>query len=328
VGNVLKRSLVSQCQILSLFSFTANQLANVRAVGLALHEGRGIGANKFGEIVILNHDEIEKEIDNDRRPEKGTRGSATGSRERSQGTQAPADSTRSLGGRRRARYQAEVRELRWQYPGTYFRIDDSGLWIVVPAFPLGTSGPQLIQITAVPDDPNIRILTWAFWISDDRCAWVGHRHTNYPDGSVCAFPPDGGAWKDGDPLVRYVDRICEWSARHIFCWLDGYWPGPQDAICRYYRVGEGRAQELCFCHSGKTYFECCRPLDLLQSCASDRELFKSNCNGLDIGEQRPPKQLYEYAIGSRQKLPKMRKVHIWLAQASERSSGRTGHNAP
>jgi hypothetical protein len=315
VGNVLKKSMIDQSEFLSKFPFTADQLANISAVSLVLHEGRSIGAVKYGEIVVTVGDADTKEIEDAEWSEQGTRGPATGSRERSQGAQTPADPHRAVSGRRRTRYQAEVKELRGQYPDIYFRIDDSGLWIVVPAFPLGTSGPQLTMIIAVPDDPNIRILTWAFWTSDTLNSWVGHRHTNYPDGSVCAFSPEGGAWKDGDPLVSYLDRICEWSFRHVFCWLEGYWPGPQDAMCRYYRISEGRIQESCFCHSGKTYFECCRPLDLLGSCVSDREEFMANCNGLDIGEQRPAKQLYNFVIGLRTKLPKMKKVHLWLAQA-------------
>jgi hypothetical protein len=315
VGNASEKLLIDQSEFLSQFPFSPDQLAKVRAVGGALHEGRLIGADNHGEIVVLEDDAGEKETDNARRSEEGTRGSASGSGERPPGPQAPAHSSRSVGGRRRAHYQAEVKTLRPQYPGTHFRIDDLGLWIVVPAFPVGRSGPQLTLIMAVPDDPNVRILTWAFWASDTHCSWVGHRHTNYPDGSACAFAPDGGAWSDGEPLVSYADRICEWSVRHVFCWLEGYWPGPQDAMCRYYRVREGRPQERCFCHSGKTYFECCRPLDLLQSRTSDREEFMSNCNGLDIGEQRPAKQLYDFAMGLRPKPPKMKKVHLWLPQA-------------
>lgn len=330
VDGMLKTELVSECSFLQSFPFSEATLAQVRLTGLAIHEGRPIGAGQSGEVEILVvEDQAEKEMSNEQWKAEGTSGPAAGSREGQRArSQAAPDPARSFVGPRRPFYQSQLASVRAAYPGTKCRGEKSGIWFVVPAFPAGRAGPQATFLIAIPDNRKAPILTWAFWSGTRQAAWIGHRHTNYPCGSVCAFPIHGGFWSDGDPMVRYIDRLCEWGSRHLFLHVAGYWPGPQDSLgqqfqsaaARYYRLSTGLPHELCFCGKGGEYFDCCRDLDLEKASPSDRASFMENCSNLDIGEQKPDQMINRFAIGVRRKLPVMKRVHPWL-------SGQTAESA-
>ena len=323
---MLKTELVSECDFLQNFPFSDAALAQVRRIGLAIHSGQKIGAGRSGEVEILaSEDQTEKELFDEQWKEEGAPGPAAGPREGQRARpQAAPDRSRTVVGGRRTVYQPDLASVRAAYPGTWRRGEKSGIWFVVPAFPVGKAGPQAAFLIAIPDDPGARILAWAFWKGNRQTAWIGHRHTNYPCGSVCAFPIHGPYWVDGDPLLRYIDRLCEWSLRHLFLHAEGYWPGPQDSLgqefhspsARHYRVQTGLPGELCFCGSGAAYFECCRNQDLNTTTPTDRDAFMSACNGLDVGQQSPDPLLIDFITGKRNKLPKMGRVHPWLMQVA------------
>ena len=316
---MLVTSLTTQSEFLTSFPFSPAQLATVRDIGSALHLGGTVFALKSGEIVGYQSDSDAKEKDNDEWQSNGPRGSATEPRQRHERAQAASHPAGSFRGNRRDYYQAQVGAIRKQYPGTMCRGEASGLWLVVPAYPLGMPGPQVIFICAIPDDNRARIVSWAFWRNSKFCAWIGPRHTNYPDGSVCAFPPDQGFWGEGDRLVHYLDRSCEWCLRHVHLWLEKYWPGPQTGMGPHYQLTEGLPQELCFCGSGKEYYTCCRNED--QENASDRwrDDFLALTGGIDVGCQHPHRQIVKYAMRTRTKLPKMVLAHPGLVAFSGKS---------
>ena len=93
-------------------------------------------------------------------------------------------------------------------------------------------------------------------------AWIGPRHTNYPDGSICAYEPSDGTWSFGNPLVELFDLYSVWALRHLHLRTFGRWPGPQAVHRPYERLLELNPEEHCGCGSqARTYAECCRPED-------------------------------------------------------------------
>jgi hypothetical protein len=311
VDNMLKNALVQQGDFLRSFPFSEAVLAQIRAVGLAIHSGQPIGADQFGEIVVLNPEATEQKENCDEQREDGAQRSPAGTREGRQGPQAApsAYSRQAVRLPRRRDYWAELPQLSEGYPGSVRLRDRLGLWYMVPVFPLGKAGPCAKVITAIPEDKNARILSWGFWQHDRQIAWIGPRHTNYPDGSICAFVENEQVWWDGDPLLTYYDNLSEWGLRQLFLHFNGYWPGRQLAPGRYYRVREGLKLERCFCDKPQTdYFECCRPLDILQLCAEDKTDFLQFSGGVELGMQRPHRQLTEYVLSIRPK-PVMSRIH-------------------
>ena len=108
------------------------------------------------------------------------------------------------------------------------------------------------------------IRSWAFWVDAlGLPAWIGPRHTNYDDGSICAFEPADGSWGFQEGLVQLVDLYTLWAVRHLHLEVFGRWPGPQAVHRPYERILEIRADEHCGCGCAKgMYSECCRAQDL------------------------------------------------------------------
>ena len=92
--------------------------------------------------------------------------------------------------------------------------------------------------------------------------WIGPRHTNMPDGSICAFDPKDGTWKIGGSLVSLLDLYTLWALRHLHLQVYGYWPGRQVANFVAERFLELKPFEHCGCGGGKSYAECCSVNDL------------------------------------------------------------------
>jgi hypothetical protein len=107
------------------------------------------------------------------------------------------------------------------------------------------------------------VRSWAFWVDQFSLpSWIGPRHTNYPDGSICAFELSDDTWFFGDPLVELLDLYTVWSLRHLHLQTFGRWPGRQAVHRPYERLIEIHSDELCGCGSETAkYAECCQPRD-------------------------------------------------------------------
>ena len=146
------------------------------------------------------------------------------------------------------------------YPGTLVWAQRDGLWFRSPSalLPgLGFGAELLVCMQFVPF-PAYR--AWAFW--SDR-GWIGPRHTNFPDGSICAFDLRDGTWQLGDTLIELLDLYTVWALKHLHLEVLGRWPGAQSVPFLYERLWEFRDDELCGCGESedKTYAECCKPGD-------------------------------------------------------------------
>lgn len=100
---------------------------------------------------------------------------------------------------------------------------------------------------------------WGWW---DDGIWIGSRHTNFPDGSICAFEVRDLTWHPGKPLEELVDLWSLWVVRQMHLAEFGFWPGAQALHTPHERLTEHRPNELCGCGTGRLYHSCCRESDI------------------------------------------------------------------
>lgn len=115
------------------------------------------------------------------------------------------------------------------------------------------------------------VRSWAFWVDAVSLpVWIGPRHTNYNDGSICAFERSDSTWTLADGLVPLVDFYTLWAARHLHLEVFGRWPGAQAVHRPYERILEIQPNEKCGCRRAqRTYTKCCRSQDLARDRISD-----------------------------------------------------------
>lgn len=156
--------------------------------------------------------------------------------------------------------QQQLRFLSEAYPSAKTRSDSHGTWLVVRVFPLGPRGPQVLLLIMVPLID--RVEAWGYWCTRGGPVWIGPRHTNFPNGSICAFPLEANHLDCEWPLARYLDLLSEWCARHLYYALHNRWPGPQEGRWTWYRLRETRPGECCpRCGSLEPYEDCCKSRD-------------------------------------------------------------------
>jgi hypothetical protein len=244
-----------------------------------------------------------------RRPESGSRqrleGASGGQRQ-----PRPADSASPV---IRCSFVRElaVRAARADYPGLRFwrEVGGSGSWISAPVFPVGSEGPRAEIIIAIPSDPTKRILSWGFWRAQQVVRWIGPKHTNYPEGSICAFPAKSGVWTEDMGLTAYLDRISEWTMRSLYLDIFGLWPGTQEGHDVHYRLCHTHPRECCTrCQGLVKYENCCRDLDLSEWSPRSQERFIAGAT-CEVGNQLPPLKLVSWVENMCGPPPRIRRVH-------------------
>lgn len=201
---------------------------------------------------------------------------------------------------------AGLNELRDAYPSLVFRLKN-GLWLVVRSKPLGPDGPQVIFLVAVPFVTVLTPRAWALWRAGTCPAFVGPRHTNFPDASICAFGVDDGAWKPDDGIVRLIDLYSSWVVRHLYFMHFGRWPGRQHGLSALYRRTEFHPDEWCGCGAKARYRSCHQNADAL---LSDDEARAAHIEimGSDYCERSPPASVREFVKSSWRKLPPLQLI--------------------
>ncbi len=165
----------------------------------------------------------------------------------------------------RTKYESEIGAVREAYPGTQIWQRAEGMWLLTESLVLPGLGKKATFLTAIPYSPVSVQKSWGFWTTPISCEWIGPRHTNFPDGSICAFNPSAGTWKIGDSLVSLLDLYTLWAFRHEHLNVFGRWPGHQAVPHVYERITESKPDELCGCDAkGLKYSDCCRQSDLSQ----------------------------------------------------------------
>jgi hypothetical protein len=135
------------------------------------------------------------------------------------------------------------------------------------------------------------VRSWGFWVSPlETVRWIGPRHTNFFDGSICAFEPADGTWDFGDSLVELLDLYTVWALRHLHLQALGRWPGSQAVHHAIERILELREDEYCGCGgSGKKYADCCKARDSANSRIKDAVQYA-------LTPRRPPRLLSQAVL--------------------------------
>lgn len=155
------------------------------------------------------------------------------------------------------------------------RFAPPGVWLVGTIRPICGAPDAATLVVAYPTSPTVPIRAWAWW----NCGiWIGPRHTNYGDGSICAFEVTDGSWNLADGTLRLIDLYTTWIVRHLYLRRFGRWPGAQVLHTAFERLREQLPGEQCGgCRSGAPYDECCRGLDLQRGWIDARREFAQLC---------------------------------------------------
>lgn len=187
-------------------------------------------------------------------------------------------------------FEAEIDAIRDAYPGTAFWLHENGVWLRTESQILDGLTRRATFLTSIPFTREGRTSSWGYWTTPISASWIGPRHTNFPDGSVCAFERRDGTWNIGDNVVTLLDLYTLWALRHLYMEVFGRWPGYQSVPMPYERLQELKDDEFCGCDkSNLRYAECCKPRDLMLSRAEAFQDFLAWTGGTDTcGMRRPP----------------------------------------
>lgn len=186
----------------------------------------------------------------------------------------------------RTQYEGELDTVLEAYPGTQVWRQEEGLWLLTESSLLPGFQQRALFLTGISFARG-SVRGWGFWCD---ClvnpTWIGPRHTNFPDGSICAYEPTDGTWMIGDHIVELLDLYTLWALRHLHLQVLGRWPGRQAVRHPYERILELRADEHCGCgKTDKLYGECCREKDLARNQVADAVNFIVATEG---GLRKPP----------------------------------------
>jgi hypothetical protein len=297
--------------------------AVLQQIGAALDERRRLRAHIHGLITVDNKcalATLTKEIGNER---QAKRGSTTRSRERAAGGKGPSGRSRPTsarswvgGGALQAVYEGQVTRLAEAYPTLKTFPDENGMWLLVRSSIISGLPREATFLVALPYRPGATPRAWAFWIAGAQTRWIGPRHTNFRDGSICAFSPHEGAWFVGEDLRTLLDLYSVWAVRHLHLEVLGRWPGKQYALLdadpraqAFYRSSECKDDELCGCGSEtRRYFECCKPSDMRADFVQTATIFLQAVPG-GLLTRRPPPSVVGFIEG-RSALPRIADVHL------------------
>jgi len=152
-----------------------------------------------------------------------------------------------------------------------------------------------------------QVSAWGFWVAGKvGIRWIGDRHTNYGDGSICAFDGRDGTWQFGESLVKLVDIYATWIFRHLHLEVLGYWPGPQSSGRRLERMHELKPNEHCGCDVPRgTYEQCCMVKDMATEAPpgypDKAETYEHLMYGLERLTRRPPAPVIKIALCANEK---------------------------
>jgi len=253
-----------------------------------------------------------------RRPEAGARQGTTGWKRSTGRPQPSGDTAPVIGTGVRAQYEAQLGALETHYPGAQLWHQGDGIWLLTQSMLLPGLDQHAIFITGLSFSVQ-KVLSWAFWAHPlVYPEWIGPRHTNFPDGSICAFEPMDGTWEFGDPLVGLLDIYTLWVVRHLYLRQFERWPGYQSIHFAGERLLELRADEHCGCaNSELLYGDCCLPRDL----AGNRIGHLLDFYWKTGGAREPPEAIANFAR-SRKQLPDLSTLVSAGAWVTLRASSR------
>jgi hypothetical protein len=144
---------------------------------------------------------------------------------------------------------------------------------------------------------------------------VGLRHTNFPDGSICAFTDDDDAWRPGDSPKILLNLYADWLVCQLFLKLQQYWPGPQFGPDASYRLAEFKDQEWCHCGSRTRYGDCHRIFDFIEV-----QRLKALGKYVPLSDRVVPTTIVKFAKSGWKRIPDLNALHMhpYFGQAPRR----------
>lgn len=285
----------------------------------------GAALNEHGRLRVFQHGIIAVEDESfspSPHEEKGNerqrqRRSTAGSRQGSAGRQGPPRGSWPARAvprieELRATYEDQLASVFEAYPSLRTFADEDGMWLLAKSSIIRGLAREATFLTALPNRRNAGPRAWGFWVAEGRFSWLGPRHTNFGDGSICAFSPDEGAWFEGGDVRTLIDLYSVWALRHLYLEVLGRWPGKQYGILgadhrvdAFYRLRENKDEELCCCGSEiKRYVECCKPADRRMNEVELMSIFLRHIPG-GFNSRQPPSSILDFVEGRRPAPPRI-----------------------
>ena len=162
------------------------------------------------------------------------------------------------------------------------------MWLLTDSRIVDGLSKRATLLSMIPFGAGGRACAWGYWTTPISAIWIGPRHTNFPDGSVCAFEPKDGTWGVGDPIIQLLDLYTVWALRHLHLEMFDRWPGFQSVPYAFERLMELRPGEFCGCDRlpHRQYSDCCQQADQAVDRAQARSEFLKFTDG--VTDRRPP----------------------------------------
>lgn len=290
----------------------ANVFPQVFGNGVVMPSAPDVATSTLGK-------ETANEQQRPRRPAAGSRKGAARWKGTSYRSRQAGASARISGGLLRTAYEAQVTGLEESYPTLRVFPDEDGMWLQTESSIVSGLESGAIFLIALPFVPGAGPRGWGFWNEPSGAQWIGPRHTNFFDGSICAFSRDDNVWAEGGNLTTLMDLYTVWALRHLHLKVLGSWPGrqyslpsPYQMLNPYYRLVQCGDAELCGCGSlTSRYAECCKPKDLRSDFGRLAQEFTRRMGG-GIGDRRPPQAITDFVEGG-SSTPRIRDVHNLMA---------------
>lgn len=228
-----------------------------------------------------------------RRPETGSRAGAARRERAPCGNGSPDQAPHIVSSVLREQYLAEFDKIEAAYPGLIVWQQADGIWLRTESSLMSGLGKKAVFLTGIPFTTKYIARSWGFWdgMLFSSPVWIGPKHTNYPDGSICAFEPTDGTWVLGDCILELLDMYTLWALRHNHFEVFQRWPGRQRMHFPYERMTELDVDELCGCGANKRYRDCCLKGDLSRNFEVEKMNFLSQRAG---GVRMPPPEIVKF----------------------------------
>jgi hypothetical protein len=236
-------------------SLHAHQIEKVLELGAWRDEGRRFAVGKDGEVFKYHEDD--KETYDDFRQRQGAAAPAPSPAPAPPTASGADPESSSTNGRESLieDYKAHLAEVRLYFDITTIDTDD-GLWLIAPMWPIGKSGPRFNVALFLPNNRFVTPTAFGFRSSGQLARQISKKHTNSPEGSICAWSDGDIKWEPGDSPFLLLRLYAEWLLCQLYYRSEGCWPGRQSGLNEVYRWNEFKPNEWCDCGSKKRYGEC------------------------------------------------------------------------
>lgn len=190
----------------------------------------------------------------------------------------------------RSAYEEGLTDCARAYPSLAAWDSEHGMWLTAESVIVDGLGRTALFLLHLPYSRTSRVRGWGFWKTAASRIWIGPRHTNFPDGSICAFEIADGTWNPGDPPVALLDLYTVWAAKHLHLELFDRWPGFQSVPRPAERMCEIRDDEFCGCGNHTSlYRDCCKSGDPRETTSAEMIDFWG------LHHRHPPLEIVEAA---------------------------------